>query len=89
MEEGVAQAKKQKFFFAVGPFCWGRGKTQEEAVANVKREWSRSMSGNFKAAKLAIYETEDEDAYIDPMDGTLWASRGSTRQIQKSSLGRK
>lgn len=31
-------------YLAIGPHCWGKGTTREEAVANAKVNWPRSFS---------------------------------------------
>ncbi len=72
-----------EIYFAVGPETWGRGTTEEEAVKNCKVNWPH-WAGRFNKRKLAIFCTTDKDAYIDGMDGTLFAERGTTRQIQKA-----
>ena len=67
-----------EIYFAVGPETWGRGTTEEEAVKNCKVNWPR-WAGRFNKRKLAIFCTTDKDAYIDGMDGTLFAERGGRK----------
>ena len=51
-------------YFAVGPFCWGKGKTEEEAVKNMRKHWV----GKFSKKNYSVLLVEgDPDAFIDGM----------------------
>jgi len=49
-----ANMAKGHCFIAIGPYCWGRGKTRDEAVANCKKEWPKHYEGKFDPKRVGV-----------------------------------
>ncbi len=65
---------KSMYFFAIGPTCWGRGMTEEQAVKNCWREWpSNSRPNKPDRSRCVIFKTADPDAYVNEMGGLTYA----------------
>lgn len=52
-------------FLAVGPNCWGRGTTDQEAIKNARKAFSVSLNGRFR---YILYDV-DPSTYVDEMGG--------------------
>jgi hypothetical protein len=57
-------------YLAMGPYCWGKGKTREEAVKNARYNWPRAYSSvkQPRDRHFSIYESEGEFT-VDGMGG--------------------
>lgn len=73
-------------FLAVGPYCWGKGKTREEAVKNAKQNWSRTYTGIARPTDkhFSIYTSEGEFT-VDGIGG-IHSTGKSIDKVQKSIL---
>lgn len=75
-------------FLARGPYCWGKGKTREEAVANAKKNFPYSYVPSVKRAAdkhFSIYTSEGEFTVSDDV-GSITSTKNDIQQIQKSIL---
>lgn len=72
-------------YLAMGPYCWGKGKTQEEAIKNAKMNWMSTYTGikRPQAKHFSIWESEGEFK-VDGM-GTI-ESTAEIRKLQTSTL---
>ena len=65
-------------FIAIGPFCWGKGDTHVEAVANCRKEAPRRGSycyiGPFRCI---VFTSTDDAATVDGM-GAICHAQGAT-----------
>jgi hypothetical protein len=67
LEELHAKVTPRKIV-VVGPFCWGKGDSMNEAIKNCRANWSSCYGGNFSQTKLTILVCS-EDATVDDMGG--------------------
>lgn len=73
-------------FLAMGPHCWGKGKTMEEAIANAKPNWPR----NFCKVKrpqpkhFSVWKSEGEFT-VDGI-GSIHSTHAVIEKIQTSIL---
>lgn len=72
-------------WLAVGPYCWGKGKTREEAVKNAKQNWVRTYTGIKRPLDkhFSIYTSEGEFT-VDGLGGVT--STKPIEKVQKSIL---
>lgn len=73
-------------YLAVGPYCWGKGTTREQAVSNAKQNWPRSAYPKVKRPQdkhFSIYTSEGEFT-VDGM-GSITSTK-PLEKIQKSIL---
>jgi len=54
-------------FIAVGPLCWGRGKTRQEAIRNMRANWSPSVSGQKRPSVAACLDHLDVHIHAVPL----------------------
>lgn len=57
-------------FFAIGPYCWGKADTPDEAVRNMRKNWATVYAGNFSKSKYALY-LAPETAEVHEVTGDL------------------
>jgi hypothetical protein len=67
----VLTAEAGRKFIAIGPFCWGTGKTDAEAVKNARRNFSTMYAKKFC---YILYEGQD-DITIDGMGNLCYVPR--------------
>lgn len=58
-----------RLFLCVGPFCWGRGQTAEEAIKNAKSNRTQSYEGP-RGWRYVLYDI-DPDTYVESAFGGL------------------
>jgi hypothetical protein len=71
-------------YLAVGPFTWGRGKSEGEALKQAKANWVPCYAGPWKKTKCSLYLTTDEAVWLD-IYGRIH-SRAALTLIRESSL---
>jgi hypothetical protein len=74
-------------FLAVGPHCWGKGKTREEAVKNARYNFPAAHYRSIKRVMdkhFSIYTSEGEFA-VDGM-GNITSTKDDINKLQKSIL---
>ncbi len=65
-------------FIAIGPFCWGKGDTQETAVKNCRKEAPRRGSFYYQGAfRCMVFASSDDAATVDGM-GAIRHAHGAT-----------
>lgn len=83
--------EKHTLFLAVGPLCWGRGKTQKQAVKNCREHLSRLDADQIPDDHIAVrvYLT-DEHTTIDCMGCIEWKESSGTPVMvgQYNKVGR-
>ena len=71
---------------AVGPYCWGKGKTLKEAVANAKQHWPYAYYRSIKRVSekhFSVYISKGELTFDE---GYIRSSTEDLEKIQTSSL---
>lgn len=56
------------FYLAMGPYCWGKGQTREEAVQNAKQNFPRSYFPKVKRVMdkhFSIYTCDSQMVVTD------------------------
>lgn len=74
-------------YLAMGPHCWGKGATREEAVKNAKQNWPYSYVPSVKRPQdkhFSIYTSEGEFT-VDGMGG-IHSTAEKIDKIQTSIL---
>lgn len=73
-------------FLAVGPYCWGRGRTIEEAVKHARQNWPRAYHKikRPQAHHFSLY-TSTGTLSCDGM-GYVRSTANDIQKIQTSSL---
>lgn len=74
-------------YLAVGPHCWGKGKTREEAVKNAKYNFPTAQYRSVKRVMdkhFSIY-TSEGDFTVDGIGG-IHSSKDDISKIQTSVL---
>lgn len=73
-------------YLAVGPYCWGKGKTREEAVKNARYNWPRAYSRVKQPRDMhfSIYTSEGE-LTVNGM-GDITSTKDDITKLQKSCL---
>lgn len=73
-------------YLAVGPYCWGKGKTQEEAIKNARMNWTSTYTGikRPQAKHFSIYTSEGEFT-VDEIGG-IYSTKDDITKVQKSCL---
>lgn len=74
-------------YLAVGPYCWGKGLTREEAVRNAARNWPRNQYPKVKRPQdkhFSIY-TSTGNFTVDGM-GQISSTVADINKLQKSIL---
>ena len=83
-------AKPVLHYLAVGPFCWGRGATREEAVKEARKNWSETYTRirrcNARDVHFSIYTCTDPKVYLSDMGGICHAQGAVLTKVQTSSL---
>lgn len=54
---------------AVGPYCWGKGDTVQEAVAAMRKNWPGMPREPYSLKKVSLIFCNDPDAYVNDMGG--------------------
>lgn len=72
-------------YMAVGPYCWGRGTTREEAVRNARQNWPRVHPVKRPADKHFSIYTSDAPITVDGM-GAVRTTSATLEKIQTSIL---
>lgn len=57
-------------FLAVGPNCWGRGKTEKEALQYAKKNLPRLCTPRKDVACYRVYRV-GPGSYVDDIDGSI------------------
>lgn len=72
-------------YLAMGPFCWGKGATIEEAIKNAKMNWISSYTGikRPQPKHFSVWESEGEFT-VDGM-GQVTSTKPITK-LQTSTL---
>lgn len=75
-------------FIAVGPNCYGIGKTFDEAIKFGKSYWMlRDVKP--KTEHFSVYVTDDPAPHIHGMDGAVeWAPGFTCVKLQKSTMAK-
>ena len=81
-------------FVAVGPFCWGKGKTQQEAYQLARENWSgppytKLERGQVRIKHFSIYRIEaySTEIEVSGFDGSVtWPEECKCEKLQTSSL---
>ena len=74
-------------YLAVGPYCWGKGTTREQAVKLAAQNWPRSAYPSVKRPKdehFSIYTSEGEFT-VDGIGG-IHSTKDDITKVQKSCL---
>lgn len=66
--------KNKPHFMAVGPYCWGRGATQDEALRNMRK------ANGGKVDRYAVYLC-DRTTWIDGFGGSWCKNGGKTAVV--------
>lgn len=56
-------------YIAIGPNCWGKGKTIEEAWKNCKKEWPKFLSAPKPDKSLAVFFHTPDTIYVNDLGG--------------------
>lgn len=64
--EALPPAADDRVYMAIGPNCWGRGRTGQEAVKNARREFP-SYNGKWR---YILYDAP-KGSWVDDIDGGL------------------
>lgn len=77
-------------FLAVGPYCWGTGRSIEEAVNNAKRNWPRAFVyvKRPQYTHFSLY-CASEPVGLDPFTANIVSEAKDLLKIQTSSLAAK
>jgi len=77
---GLVEQGEGKTYIAVGPLCWGKASSREDAIKSCKGFWPSYIK--FSPEKVSIYVTDDPNAWVDEYGMIHY--RGSLEQIQKA-----
>jgi hypothetical protein len=67
IEDAPALVGEDRRYLCVGPHCWGKGKTAEEAVKNAKKERVRMYEGA-KGWRWILFDI-DHETRVDELGG--------------------
>jgi hypothetical protein len=70
-------------WIAVGPNCWGKGFSRDQAVAACRTHWP-TRAGRFHPKHLTLIETTDPWAYVDEMGGLVRAADATVTTHQEA-----
>jgi hypothetical protein len=82
---------ERKLYYAIGPNCWGIGKTQEEAIKNAKANWPAFIKPRRpRPEHFSVYATDAPEITVSDFDGSMSVAAGfSVEKLQTSSLAKK
>ena len=57
-------------YFAVGPFCWGKGESIDEALKNCKKQWPGPpyTGKKFDKNKVQMFKSEEKELKMNVDD---------------------
>lgn len=71
-------------YIVVGEYCWGRGETEEAALAKATK-----AGGKHAVKKNLVYESDDPEAYVHDDGGFCWHTGFMEPRLVKRVDGRK
>lgn len=65
----------KRCFVSIGPYCWGRGSSKDEAIKNM----AKNNAGR-KSPRIVYLVIGDDTSYVDDM-GSLMILSGATSEV--------
>lgn len=72
-------------YICIGPFCWGRGSTQEQAIRNAKRGRIRQYEGHTGWCHIVFEVTGDPGAYVDGTGALVRHAEATVKEVARKN----
>lgn len=82
-----------QLYYAIGPFCYGIGKTIEQAIKRARTCWPTHLvrlSGPIRKKYFSVWATDAPKIYVSEIDGSISVDAPyKLEKIQTSTMAEK